>query len=208
MSAEIRAVIFDFGNVVCHPPSPEKLARAAALCDLTVEQFVHAFWVPRLDYDAGLLEPAEYWAAFAEAAGIRFDPALLPTLIHTEIGFWNDFDTRVLAWVDTLRANGIRTAMLSNLPVVLGEALRGTPGFLEHFDHLTFSYELLTVKPAPEIYRHAVNGLGVAAEEALFLDDKQANVDGALAVGLHAELFTSWHEFLVLDTPRRYGLPL
>ena len=207
MSAQIRAVIFDFGNVLCHPPSPEKLAQAAAVCGLTVEQFVQAFWVPRLDYDAGLLEPAEYWGAFARAAGIRFDPALLPTLIRHEIGFWNDFDTRVLDWVDTLRAAGVRTGILSNLPRVLGEALRATPGFLGHFDHVTFSYELLMVKPAPGIYQHAVEGLSMAPADALFIDDKQVNVDGALAVGLHAELFTTWEEFLGLHIPSHYGLP-
>jgi len=192
----VRAVIFDFGNVIAFPVAPEKIARAAADCGLSVEQFSNAFWKPRLEYDAGLLEPAEYWNAVAAAAGTTFDPAMLPTLIRHEVEFWNDFDARVLAWIATLRAKGIRTGILSNLPRVLGEALRATPGFLNHFDHVTFSYELRMIKPDPGIYHHALDGLGTAPAEALFLDDKQLNVDGALAVGLKAELYTTWEDFL------------
>lgn len=203
----VRAVIFDFGNVICLPVAPEKIARAAADCGLSVDRFWQAFWTPRLDYDAGLLEPAAFWNAAASAAGTRFDAALLPTLIRHEIEFWNCFDGRVLAWIDALRASNIRTALLSNLPRVLGEALRAAPGFLEHFDHVTFSYELRMVKPASGIYGHAVNGLDIAPAEALFLDDKQANVDGALAVGLQAELFTTWEDFLRHDVAGRYALP-
>lgn len=203
----VRAVIFDFGNVICFPVAPEKIARAAADCGLPVDLFWQAFWTPRMDYDAGLMEPEDFWRAVATAAGTRFDKALLPALIRHEVEFWNEFDARVLAWIDALRASGIRTGILSNLPRVLGEALRGRAGFLEHFDHVTFSYELRTVKPAAGIYRHAVEGLHVAPGEALFVDDKQINVDGAVQVGLQAQRFTTWEDFLALGVPRRYGLP-
>jgi putative hydrolase of the HAD superfamily len=202
-----RAVIFDFGNVVAFPVAPEKIARAASDCGLSIDRFQQAFWAPRLDYDAGLLDAPAYWNAVASEADTRFDPALLPTLIRHEIEFWNDFDPRVLGWIDALRAYGIRTGILSNLPRVLGEALRSIPGFVERFDHVTFSYELRIVKPAPAIYHHAVEGLNIAPGEALFLDDKQANVDGALAAGLRAELFTTWEDFVERDLAGRYGLP-
>ena len=56
------------------------------------------------------------------------------------------------------------------------------------------------------IYENAIRGLGVASEEALFLDDRQENVEGARAAGLHAELYVTWEDF-VQETPARYGLP-
>ncbi|MEP7353164.1 MAG: hypothetical protein ABI824_08040, partial [Acidobacteriota bacterium] len=59
---KIQAVIFDFGNVLCFPPTPEKIERAAATCELTSEAFLSAFWEHRLEYDAGRLEPSDYWA--------------------------------------------------------------------------------------------------------------------------------------------------
>ena len=113
----------------------------------------------------------------------------------------------MLAWNDQLRAAGFRTAILSNLPRPLGEELYRVPRFFDRFDHLTLSYELRMVKPEAGIYRHAVEGVGVDPAEALFLDDKAVNVDGARAVGLPTELFTTWEEFVESGAAEKRGLP-
>ncbi len=183
------------------------MAAAAEACGLTVPAFEAAFWKPRLKYDAGLLEPVEYWRTVMDAAGVPLDESRVPDLVQHEVGFWKRFDERALGWNDRLRAGGIRTGMLSNLPRVLGEELRAATGLFGHFDHLTLSYELRVAKPEAAIYRHAVEGLGVEPGEALFLDDKAVNVEGARAVGLPAELFTSWEEFVATGVAGRYGLP-
>jgi putative hydrolase of the HAD superfamily len=162
-----------------------------------------AFWANRIRYDAGLCEPTEYWQAVARTAGIHIDDQRIPALIRTEIELWNHYDSRLLKWTRQLRAAGFRTAILSNLPRPLGEELRATPGFLEHFDHVTFSYELGKVKPQPEIYRDALGGLGVEPAQALFLDDRPDNVAGAHAVGLQAVLYSTWENF----SAATYGLP-
>jgi len=65
------------------------------------------------------------------------------------------------------------------------------------------------VQPSAEPRSHLIlqlQQLGVAPEETLFIDDKIENVEGARAVGMQAELFTTWEEF-VREVPRRYGLP-
>jgi putative hydrolase of the HAD superfamily len=203
----IRAVIFDFGNVLCFPPAPEKIAQAANFCGFSEHAFLEAFWKERLDYDAGKLTPLEYWTTVTNAA---FAEQYLPELIAIEVDFWTSYDERPFRWIDQLRASGIKVGILSNLPRVLGEDLRKkhflVKCFVDHFDHVTFSYELLLVKPQAGIYHHAIEGLGVAPEEALFLDDKFPNVQGAIDVGLRAELFTSWEDFLDRDVPSLYGL--
>jgi putative hydrolase of the HAD superfamily len=198
----IRAVIFDFGNVLCFPPAAEKITRAAEFCGLSEHAFLEAFWTERLEYDAGRLTPLEYWTTVTNAA---FAQDHLARLIEIEVDFWTHYDARPLRWIAALRDAGIRVGMLSNLPRALGEDLRAKD-FVRHFDHVTFSYELLTVKPQAPIYRHAVKGLRVAPEEALFLDDKLPNVHGAIDVGLRAELFTTWECFLARDVPGIYGL--
>jgi len=116
-----------------------------------------------------------------------------------------------------LRERGFGTAILSNLPRPLGEALRARPGFLEHFDHITFSYELGLIKPERGIYEHAIQGLasrglvsrglGVRGGEVLFLDDRPGNIEGAVEAGLRAQLYPSWEEFAAGDPAARYGLP-
>jgi putative hydrolase of the HAD superfamily len=207
-AVKTQAVIFDFGGVICFHPDPPRWKRAAEIANLPVEEFMRAFWANRIEYDAGRWTPAEYWHSVAQIAGTHFPDSELPALIRREIELWNNYDSRVLRWTRQLRAVGVRTAILSNLPQPLGEELRGTPGFLEHFDHVTFSYELGVVKPQPEIYRHAFEGLGIAPAEALFLDDRQDNVDGSCAVGLRGEVYTTWEDFVASGLPARYALPL
>ena len=202
---KLRAVIFDYGNVICRPPTEQQLSEAAALCGLTVEEFVQAFWRKRREYDRGT-DARAYWQDIAESHGRVFDEALIGEMMRREVDFWGRFDDRVLDWTRDLRSVGLRTGILSNLPRKLGERLRGEAGFLEHFDQVTFSYELGSIKPEAAIYRHAIEGLGVDPADALFLDDRPENVEGARAVGIHAEVFNSWEEFLERDC-LRYGLP-
>jgi len=200
----IRAVILDFGGVLCFPPAPEQIANAAALAEVPVADFDRAMWANRLEYDAGRLEPEAYWSEVAERAGSRVPGA---ALAHLDLEFWNRFDQRMIGWVRLLRERGVAVGMLSNLPRPLGEALRAGSCLLEHFDHLTFSYELGLVKPQRAIYEHAIAGLGVLCPEALFLDDRAKNVEGALDAGLQALLYSSWEEFFAGDPLQPYGLP-
>ncbi|HUA87209.1 MAG TPA: HAD family phosphatase [Bryobacteraceae bacterium] len=200
----IRAVIFDYGGVICLHPSAEQIAEAARVCDVSSEDFVRALWKNRLRYDAGQ-HPQEYWRETAALMDRAFDDAMIEEMIRREIDFWIRCDDRVLAWIDQLRSDGVRTAILSNLPIPLGRRLRGN-GLLKHFDHVTFSCELGCTKPDRRIYEHAIAGLDVAPQQALFIDDRPENVKGARETGLHAELYTTWGEFTPI--PARYDLPL
>lgn len=200
-----RAVLFDFGNVLCFPPSRDKIAYAADFCGLSEPAFLEAFWDRRLDYDAAKLTPLEYWATVTNE---RFAREHLDALVAIEVDFWNDYDARPFAWIEKLRAAGLRIGILSNLPHALAADLRrarflGRP-FLSFFDRVTFSCEQRCVKPQAAIYEHAMQGLG---GDALFLDDKLPNVDAAIQAGLKAELYTTWEEFLQRGVPSLYGLP-
>ena len=192
--------------MICFPPAPEKIARAAADAGLPTDRFLQAMWKDRLPYDGGMT-PQEYWRGVAAHASTEFDDSLIEQMVQHEIGFWNTFDARVIQWIKTLREAGFTIGILSNLPAPIADALRGTEGFMEHFDHVTFSCELRLFKPQAAIYEHSFRGLNVAPEETLFIDDRQENVDGARAVGMHAELFTTWKEFVSV-VPGRYGLPV
>lgn len=200
----IRAVIFDYGGVLCFPPSAAQIEGAARRCRLSSEGFLRAFWSIRIRYDAGEFSPHEYWREVAAIAGRSFDDRLIAEMIEAEIDFWSRLDDRVLAWNDALRAAGFKTAMLSNLPAPLGNRLR-EQGFYDRFDRATLSFEIGAVKPSHRIYEDALRGLGIAAADALFLDDRKENVDGALALGIHAEPYNSWDDLAAIV--KRYELP-
>ena len=83
-------------------------------------------------------------------------------------------------------------SLLSNNPIPFRDSLPSlapdVAGILQGND-LT-SAVLGAEKPERRIYTRALGVFGVRAEDAILLDDSQANVDGARAVGMHAFLFT------------------
>ena len=59
------------------------------------------------------------------------------------------------------------------------------------FDVILFSAEVGLRKPDPRYYGLALERLGVAAAEAVFVDDRQVNIDGAGAMGIKAVLYAA-----------------
>ncbi|MAG31460.1 MAG: hypothetical protein CL908_11300 [Deltaproteobacteria bacterium] len=76
-------------------------------------------------------------------------------------------------------------------------------GIFELFDTLFVSHETGLVKPDREAFEHAVSRLGCRAEQVLFLDDNQINVDGARTAGLRAERARGVEEAAVILTSHR-----
>ncbi len=163
----------------------------AEACHLQLDHFNKAYWSLRPAYDRGDLTATEYWKAIGNSAGIEYTAEEIANFRLGDIQFWVHLDSRMMEWARQLRSAGIKTGLLSNLPQDLGVHLRNDMQIPADFDHHTFSYELRAAKPEAAIYRHAVEGLGVDPSEALFLDDRRDNVEGAITFGLHAIEFES-----------------
>jgi putative hydrolase of the HAD superfamily len=97
----------------------------------------------------------------------------------------------MVAWALALQKAGVKTAILSNMGDVNLAYMRKHFDWLAGFTHLTWSCELLTAKPDPAIYRHTLDKLGVAANEAIFIDDIPANIAAARALGIDGIVFTA-----------------
>jgi FMN phosphatase YigB (HAD superfamily) len=63
--------------------------------------------------------------------------------------------------------------------------------WLRHFDQHIFSGEVRSVKPEPAIYEHCISVLGVHPSEALFIDDRDVNLEPARAAGIRGIRFQS-----------------
>jgi putative hydrolase of the HAD superfamily len=180
------AVIFDYGQVLTRPPGAPALRRIAEVFGLRVEDLPEIYAQSRPPYDKGELSPREYWERFALGAGTSISLDLIEKLRRWDIELWSDVDQRMVDWVQALRATGTKTALLSNMPHDMIDHVRENFAWLSYFDAQVLSAELGIVKPDPPIYRECLDRLGVTAREALFLDDREANVHGGEAVGLVA----------------------
>ncbi|MFR9730117.1 HAD family hydrolase [Saccharopolyspora sp. MS10] len=95
-------------------------------------------------------------------------------------------DREMLRLVADLRAAGLRTALLSNswgnnYP---WEAMEGL------FELAVISSEVRLRKPDPAIYRLTLDRLGLAPEQAAFVDDGTPNVEAAEQIGMRGVLHT------------------
>lgn len=139
----------------------------------------------------GDFTPEEYWLKLAAQTNTSLDSRQIEILRHVEVEIWTHTDPNMLDWVSQLRAAGIKTGLLSNMPRDLLTYLRTNRKWMENFTFKTFSAEVRLIKPDPAIYEHTLRGLGVPAREALFVDDREANIQAARTLGIRAIQFRS-----------------
>jgi putative hydrolase of the HAD superfamily len=196
----MKAVIFDYGNVLCQPQHSAEVAAMAAIVQMPRDRFEEIYWRDRLAYDEGKLNPVEYWHKFGQVT-----PAQIDELNRLDGMSWTYPDPVMPDWARQLKNAGFRIALLSNMPFTVRDAVLGC-AWLPEFEQRTFSCELGISKPASEIYEQCLGGLGMDAGDALFIDDRPDNVEGAEAIGLHGILFTSAKD-LAAQLPASFDIP-
>jgi putative hydrolase of the HAD superfamily len=201
---QYAGVIFDYGGVLASHQTKEDGERLAQIAGLTPAVFDGLYWSERSGYDKGLMTAEDYWNGIAGRAGTTFTADQIRRLIETDNASWTHFDEQMYAYVESLRSAGKRVAVLSNMPHELGENIKATTRGFTPFHHITLSYEVRSIKPEPEIYEHCLAGLGLAAKDTLFLDDRPENIEGARRLGIDGIEFTSRDE--VLPRLRSNGL--
>ena len=189
-SSRWDAVIFDYGRVLSLAPSEAELQEFAALVGITEPPFFEIYSTTRLDYDAGRADFRQHWRAFADAAGVELRPAQVERIAGMETLMWLRVNPEALALAREIKANGVRTAILSNIPHDLLAEVRKF-SWLDEFQVKIWSCELGILKPDPAIYRACLYALGCRAERTLFFDDRANNVEGARDLGMEAHIFKS-----------------
>lgn len=186
----IRAVIFDYGQVLC-TQEPAAHQRLCGITGLDAAAFDRLYWRDRHDYDLGLLDGRTYWAKFARDAGLQFTPEQIDALIETDVLMWTSINQPMLAWATALQRAGLLTAILSNMGPEVLSTMRQEFAWLTNFSQLTWSCELGIAKPDAAIYSFTCTELGVEPQDAVFIDDNATNIRAAQEFGLHAILFTN-----------------
>jgi putative hydrolase of the HAD superfamily len=193
---QYAGVIFDYGGVLAFHQTREDAERLARIANLPLETLNELYWRDRGPYDKGLMTAEDYWNDIAQRGGATFNALTIRDLIEADNESWTKFDMEMYQFVETLRSTGKRVAVLSNMPHELGETIKSTTQGFAPFHHVTLSYEVRSIKPEREIYEHCLAGLGMPAEQTLFLDDRPENIEGAKRLGIHGVQFTSREQVL------------
>lgn len=181
----MRWIVFDFGEVISqrNPALPAMAARLG----VPLSQFEDAYW-DRDAYDRGGSD-ADYWALIGSSLGLSLDSSLVRELTAMDNAGWlDDPVAETVELIDDLDSLGVPLALLSNAPVTFARLAEKVP-WAKHFQHLIFSGDLGCAKPDAAIWRHVESVIG--SSDVIFFDDRVSNVEGALAAGWDARLWTS-----------------
>ena len=186
-----KAVILDYGEVISVPPSPEKMASMAAVVGVRPDLFRTLYPTDRAPYDRGDFTAATYWLKFADDAHVRLDSAQIEELRRLDVEMWSTVNPQMIRWLECLSEAGLKTALLSNMISDMAVHARQTFRWLDQLTYHVLSCEVGLIKPDRAIYERCLEGLQVTPSEALFVDDKQINVQAARALGITSIHFQS-----------------
>ncbi len=189
--SNVKAIIFDYGDVLCLQPTTDDIEGSARILGISAQSF-RELWARNRDlYDRGDLSAEMYWSKFAEDAGTTLDTAQLHGLCERDVTMWSRLNPDMVGWLSALSSAGLKTAVLSNMHMGMVQHARHAFQWLDGVTFTTFSAEVRLIKPDPAIYEHTLRGLDVAPSNTLFIDDREVNVEAARAIGIHAVQFQS-----------------
>jgi putative hydrolase of the HAD superfamily len=180
----IRAVIFAVGGVLIHTVDRSALCRWETRLGLEDGELTREVYSSPVSWRAsiGLATSADVWMELASLYRLHVNEVqeLALDLYAAEA-----VDERMAAFVCSLRPRH-KTALLSNAWPEARQVFCERRGLGEIADALILSCEERLMKPDTRIYHLAAERLGVAPEEALFIDAALSNVEGARDAGMHA----------------------
>ncbi len=100
-------------------------------------------------------------------------------------------DEEVIGYIQTLRISGIKCYIATDREKYWGEYLRERVGLKNNFDDFFFSYDIGYEKDTPEYFIEVLKRLNLPANEVMYWDDDQKNVDVAKEVGINAHFYSN-----------------
>jgi len=209
----IDGVLFDYGQTLVtfaypkadllevignfRPTIEEVLGASAPPAQVILDQV----FLPLEQYVSSESEDEIDWLdatrASWERAGLSLPEGLLYEIVDAEQMCWDRIvkvDPEALHVLSVLRSRGVKRGICSNAPFP-PEMMRrqvDSNGIGELMDGIVFSSMVGRRKPAPEMYRAALDAIGVAPERVLFVGNRvREDYDGPRSLDMQAVLYTA-----------------
>jgi 2-haloacid dehalogenase len=181
-------VVFDLGGVLIDW-NPRHLYRKLIADETAMETFLATVctqtWNERQDAGRTFAEAAALLCAqhphhreLIEAYGARFDEMMKGPIEGS------------VTILRTLHRHGVPLYALSNWSRETFPLAQRRFAFLKLFRGLVISGEIGMIKPDPRIFAHLLERFGIAAGDAVYIDDNPRNAEAVRAFGMHGIHFT------------------
>ncbi|HKW59291.1 MAG TPA: HAD family hydrolase [Candidatus Dormibacteraeota bacterium] len=222
--AAVDGVLFDYGRTLVTFTYPTddllrvlnefrpRIESALGVPAPEAETILHDVLLPLEEYIGSMSEDeVDYVDVYRDTwrrAGMRLPDGLLHEILDAEQRCWDHavrVDVEATGILRSLAERGIKRGVCSNAPFppqMMRRQLR-TNGIAELVDAIVFSSEVGKRKPAPELYRAALDAIRATPERTLFVGDRvREDYEGPVALGMRAVVVTAHAE----DEPRD-GIP-
>lgn len=181
-----KAVIFDFGNVLCGLDRMAFARAAAPFSRLSAEEFDRAVWGGAIERDSetGKCDSRGHLERIREATGLDSS--------YSYERFVEDFSRIILpnpdgeAGLVAARNLGARTFVLSNTSWLHARKIFDNEILASIPEVHILSYKVGMMKPDPRIWGKALEYSGLAAADCLYIDDVRQYCDMAASLGFGA----------------------
>ncbi len=199
--ADIDFVYFDMGKVIFEFDHDIACRKIAGLTGASAQKMKSLIFESRLEdhYETGLIDCDQFYAEFLKESGVEIGK---DDFLHAIADvFWPN--QRIFPLIAQLRARNFPIGLLSNTCKAHFDFICSRyPIMRDFFSPVILSYEVNSMKPDSKIYDRALEQAGCHVSNCFFVDDKQENVDGAIAAGMDAVLYQSVPQ-LVEDLVKR-----
>ena len=145
------------------------------------------------ELDQGIYEEAEILKNFREDNKEHLDEFNL---------VWENRDklvepyTYAVDWIVQLKEAGLKVYLLSNYPreVFALHTECGSFPFLEKVDGKVVSGFVKMIKPNADIYKYLLKEYSLCADECVFIDDREENVEAARTLGMKGIVFECYEQ--------------
>ena len=183
----IKAVFCDFAGVLLHAVDgttfAERLGFRLDVDGVRVNQLLISHEGEQ--WDKGEMDDDSFYAYLLSELHLPMEKkAIIEDFIV------NDFyvQPELLAFIHEVH-KAYTTVLVTNFTTHLHKYLKTDWHIDGAFDHIVASCDVRLVKPEERIYQIALDKAGCLGEEAVFIDDRQVNIDGAENLGMKGILY-------------------
>jgi len=184
---KISVVLFDLGNVLVHVDLDAFWKELGLHEPAQRKQYENAYRAAYLDFEMGAITTDSFLDQLEQGAKGNFTREQLRkaflSIIRQPVEGMESIVKRV--------GNLCQTALVSNTNELhYNYSLETVPALKLLHEHF-LSFRLKVMKPSHRYYEEIIRAFNIPSEAALFIDDVQENVEGTLAAGMRAHLFTT-----------------
>jgi len=188
-------IYFDMGNVLLwfdHQRAAQQISDLTGVSKERVWEIIFDTGL-NLEYERGDLTSRQFYERFCKEAGIPAGETVAYDAMAFAASDMFSLNTGMAAVVSALKSARRRIGILSNTCEWHWEfiAPKRFRVIRDLFEVHALSYRMKLLKPEPEIYAAAAELAGVEPREIFFTDDRPENIEGAIAAGYDAVLFTT-----------------